>query len=139
MQFILTDIRSLFKNTTNYKKRYDEFRDKKFVEIEIQELVTRTVSNLTKEPQLTYHLVDNTSLFSQDLIFYLKKISTSTNSKGNFLDSLSDGKIKMKNDQAYKVILSILENSAQIIYNIFNSPKEVMDKFVEKVRVSYKF
>ena len=105
MQFILTDLRSCFKNTTNYKKRYDDFKDKKYVEIEIQEVITRIGVNVSKEPQLMYNLVDNSSLFTYDLIAYLSKLSSvkvNNGEKDLFLDKLSDGRLKVKNQYSIK-------------------------------------
>jgi len=143
MQFILTDLRSCFKNTTNYKKRYDDFKDKKYVEIEIQEVITRIGVNVSKEPQLMYNLVDNSSLFTYDLIAYLSKLSSvkvNNGEKDLFLDKLSDGRLKVKNQaQALNTVVKIVENSVLIIYNIINSPREIYDKFVDKVLIYYTY
>ena len=134
MQCILTDLRSFFKNTTNYKKRYDDFRDRKFCELEIHETITKIALNISKEPALVYNLVDNSSLFSIDLIGFLKKISTSNNDKAKFFDKLTDGKLKVKNPEvAMKIIVRIVENTIHIIYNLINSPDQVANKFVDKV------
>jgi len=135
MKAILTDLRSCFKNTHNYRKRYEDFKARKLQEIEIHELVTRIGVNISNEPQLSYHLVDDTSLFSNDIISFLKSIVDAGNeSKKNFIDELMKGKTRKKNDQQCgKILISIIENSLIIILNILASPPELALKFVNKV------
>ncbi len=135
---ILTDLRSCFKNTSNYKKRYEDFRAKKFQEIEIQELVTRIGANISNEPQFSFHLFDDTSVYGFDIINYLKTIQLSgQDPKKYFLDELMKGKSRKKNDaQIGKIILSIIENTTIIILNVLASPQELALKFVNKVKCS---
>ena len=97
MKAILTDLRSCFKNTSGYKNKYEDFKRKKFQEIEIHELLTRIGANISNEPQLSYHLVDDTSVFVNDIMGFLKQIVESgAENKKNFLDELMKGKSRKK-------------------------------------------
>ncbi len=136
MKAIVMDLRSCFKNTNYYKQKYDDFKKKKFQEIEIQEIVTRIGTNISNEPQLSYHLIDETSVYINDIIDYIKGIALSgSDPKKNFLDVLMKDKVRKRTDmQDGKIILSIVENTITIVTNIFKSPKELVTKFFKKVR-----
>jgi len=133
LESIVTDLRSCFSLSMNYKPIYEEFKLQRFIDVEIQELITKIAANISGRPELFYHLVDNSSLFTYDFIDYINKISKAGKEKSTLLYNLSDGRSKVNNDKSIYSLFRIVEYSAQIILQVFNSHDQVINDFVGKV------
>jgi len=136
LNYISADFRSFFKNTTGYKKIYEDFKERKFGELDIQDTITRIGLNLSKDPQFMYNIVDDQSLFIPDLVDFLTKIvnSKASNNRETFIDNLTNGRYKGKNQTiALKTVLRIVENSYCILYNAICSPDKLYEKLIKKL------
>jgi len=134
---ILMNFRSFFKKSTLYVKSYEEFKKIKFEEIEIHLIITRIGVIISKEPLFCFHLVDNTSLFIYDIINFLHNISKAGyHNRRNFIISFSKNILLQKSLlQAGIMFLNIVINTTVIVINIFCSPQEILNNFVQKVEI----
>lgn len=146
MKLICIDLKSFYRVSQNYKKRLDDFRNKKKQEFEIHEIITRIGVNVTKYGKLCLSLMD--SFYFDDIIEYLIIIGIGENNdnessnsgisnnhkNSDFLLKIKEKKKKTNFEEIKKIVLSIVENSVLIIINIMNGPTDVSDPFSSKVK-----
>ena len=131
------DICLFFKyNSQNikYKNRYEEFRSKKQLEIEIHETITRIGVNITTFPKISAMLFEQ-SYFFDDIMDYLLFIAFAEhnfNTDKNFIQHIVEKKKKDK-ELVKRVATSIVENSVQILIHAMTEQNDVMNKLINKV------
>jgi hypothetical protein len=139
---------SLFFDKNN--KRYNDFKNRKLLEIQTQDLILRIINILTREKNCCYVLLDCD--FFNDLINYLNTFCSNKNDKNDnistsksqsdykslksiknqgFLSYVIDKKKrKMNPDSIKKYLTGIILNILNIIYNISNQEGEdIYNKF----------
>jgi hypothetical protein len=146
---------SLFFDRNN--KRYNDFKNRKLLEIQIQDLILRIISVLTREKDCCYVLLDCD--FFDELINYLNIFSSTRNDNVSTSKSQSDSKSlksiknqgfipyvidkkkrKMNPESIKKYLTGIIFNILNIIYNISNQEGEdIYDKFSGVVNIYFYF
>ena len=83
MNLVTLDLKASFNHISSFKKRYTNFKNKRFEEIELQNTITTIALFLLKEKKLIIKLIDDDSLFLYDLINYISTIVSSEESNKN--------------------------------------------------------
>jgi hypothetical protein len=130
MRNLMIDIKAYYRKTESHKKRFEDFKRRKFREIEIHEVITRVCTNLTKSSKNAFSLLD--SYFYEDLLEFLVYISKT---KKKFVEEIHMKRKKGKEEIA-KITQSIIENSITVINNIFNSEGDtIIRAFMDIVKI----
>lgn len=140
---------SHFYDTNN--KRYNDFKSKKLLEIQIQDLSLRIINILTKDRESCLILLDCD--FFNDLINYLNVFSNNKSDNKGLSDSRSIKSIKnqgfiafvidkkkrrMNSESVKKYLTGIILNILNIIFNISDQEGEdIFDKFTVFVRIIF--
>jgi len=118
---IFVGIRSFYRYESHQEHILKDFIEKKNYEIEIHETITRIICNLTVNKQIS-SLFWEEKIIIDDLINYLTRIS---NNKNDFIKNTIQRERKNKNvEEIKKIILSICENTLNILYNLMNGIKK---------------
>ena len=140
---VANDLGSFYKlgdrvNKSKYKEKYEEFKKKKLYEIEIQEIMMRIGLNLSKCEDCCKHLLKN-SYFFQDIIDYLKEFCSLENNKkvGNkkdFIEMIIEKKKSKHNvENINKIMISIMQNTVDILLNAILKENDFIESFFDKV------
>jgi len=118
MKQVFSDMRSFYKETKNNKKRIDDFKNNKFTEIDIHEIITRIFCNMTKLPE-TLNMIGSEDNIIEDIFDFLIKMSN-VKKDNNFVKNLfeADKKKKKSPEELKRVIMSIVDNSMIGICNL---------------------
>jgi hypothetical protein len=119
---VFQDIKSFYRETNNNKKRIEDFKQNKYQEIEIHELITRIIYNLSKVKEIHVLICAEKSI-TLDIFEYLIKFSNIK--KDNFIKSLLDSKRKKNPEEVKKFLLSITDNTLGCFRNIFLNVMEI--------------
>jgi hypothetical protein len=114
MKTIMVDLKGIYRKNESNKRKYEEFVKRKFYEVEIIEIITRIGTNLTKYPKLAYSLMD--CKYYHDILQILINIKKD----GDYITETAD-RLKKKKDEVKKIVLLIVENSLNLIYNCVSS------------------
>jgi hypothetical protein len=125
LQKIMFDLKAYYRYSSNSKKRLEDFKTRKFYEVETHEVITRIAVNITKHPNLAFSMLE--SYFYDDLIEYLIIISQTRSETKDFIQEVCQKK-KKDSEEIKKYVLSIVENSQQIFLNIMDY-EDVADQF----------
>ena len=115
---IFLDLKSFYYYKTNETRRFDHFISKKYNEIEIHEMITRIISNLSKKQQFALAFLEE-NIIIDDLIQYINKIANYTADDFIKYTIENDGK-KKGIVEIKKTFLSIGENTLNIFRNLLN-------------------
>jgi len=132
---IVIDLSTFFNSTPSYKFIYEEFKQIKYVEIELQLLITKIVANISIYSAVLTDLIDN-CLFAVDFVEYLIKVSKSGKTdKKTFLMNLSNNQIVINSniDNLLTDVLTIVENLAFILLKVYKASVDVIVSFEKKV------
>ena len=130
-------------------KRYNDFTNRKYVEIQIQDTVLKIVNHLSKNKDCCYILLE--SEFFNDFISYLNNFvnrksdtrSETTNdrrslasmkNKDYILYITEKKKRKMNIEVIKKICVSILFSMCSIVLNISNQEDKIFDQFAIVVK-----
>jgi hypothetical protein len=139
---ISKDIKAYYKNTPNFKRRFEDFQQRKYYEIEIHETITRIGANITRSENSCKNLMN--SLFFEDIIQFLiviancqskddSQVSEGSNNGPDFILRVNEKKKKTNLEKIKKIVASILHQSLDIINNILICSDEVYENFSTKV------
>lgn len=134
-------------------KRYNDFKNKKLLEIHIQDLSLRIINILTKERECCFILLECD--FFNDLFDYLNTFCSNKNDTNKQSDSKSLKSIKnqgfttyvmekkkrrMSPENVKKYLTGIILNILQIIYNISNHDgDEIYGKYSDYVKIYFNY
>ncbi len=144
-KLIALDVKSYYKMSQNYKRRLDDFRIKKKIEVEIHESMVRIGSQITKSQKNCEILLD--SFFFDDVIEYLIIIgvgehydndtesckSDRSGLQADFMLRLKERKKKQTLEEIKKSVSAVVEHSLVIILNIMSAANELSDPFSTKL------
>jgi len=141
MNLVTLDLKASFNHISSFKKRYTNFKNKRFEEIELQNTITTIALFLLKEKKLIIKLIDDDSLFLYDLINYISTIVSSEESNKNlFIQVLTKGSIKENKENSSKIqfcignVDKIIENTILIFLHILGcNNKDINTKLSNEV------
>ena len=144
MKTALLDFKTCFNKSPNYKKRYDNLRNRKLEEAELHNIITNIALAFTKEPRLASGLIDSDSYLLSDLIQYIITINNSQeDSIGLFIQVLTSGKIKNEPDNknciniqiaALISVSKVIENTLHLFVNMYSLDKNLSEKLNKAVK-----
>jgi len=124
-------------------KRFNDFSNRKFVEIHIQDTILKTINNLSKVEECCHILLK--SEFANDFISYInnfikrksdsqsentdKKSSSSLKNKDYLLYITEKKKRKINIEITIKICYSILLSIINIVYNFALQENTIFDQF----------
>lgn len=127
---IMFNLKSFYRNNPNAKKKLEDFKSRKLYEVEIQETITRIGVNVTKYEKLSFSMLE--SYFYDDIVEYLIVIAKTNENKKDFIQIVAEKKRK-NIDEVKRYILSIVENSQNILLNIVDSENEEISDAVFQI------
>jgi hypothetical protein len=138
MKLISNDLKFYYRMSQSYKRRLDDFRNRKKYELDIHELITRLGVYVSKNQKNIQNLMD--SFFFDDIIEYLIIIGVGENNdydsvhcSSDFILRTKEKKKKTNLEEIKKMTFNIIDNTLLIILNIMYSPNEISDPFSTKL------
>jgi len=121
MKQVFVDLRSFYKETKHNKKRIDDFKNNKFTEVDIHEIICRIFCNLTKLPETLNQIGSEESIIDDVFEFLSKIANVKKDNHNNYVKSLfENGKRKKRSPEELKrILLSIVDNTVLGIRNMF--------------------
>ena len=116
---VTVDLRYFYKETKSNKKRIDDFKSHKFVEIEIHEIIAKIFCNLSKTPE-SCNMIGSEEAIIKDIFEFIIKIANFKKDNVNYIKTfLENIKNKRKNpEDMKKIFASIADNSMLGIRNL---------------------
>jgi len=122
---IMLDLKSFYRKNSasvGMGKKFLEFKKRKIFEVEIHEIISRIGLNVTSYPESAALLID--SYFYEDIVDFLSNISKMKNNGKDYIKELCELKKKRNPEELKKMVVSIVENSCQILSNVLNLSDE---------------
>ena len=138
---IKTDFSSFYVPSSpeeNYRSKYEDFKIKKQIEIEIHEITLKIAFNLTKLIYCSKWLIRETCFVNDllDFLIYMSRGEIVGGETKDVVEYLTIIKKKKTTDSVKVVLLNILELSLNILINFVNLEDETISElFINKVTI----
>ena len=129
---IFMDIRAFYTQKKNDAKLLQDFIVRKYIEIEIHEILSKIVNNLTKHKEIIIIFWEEFTII-EDLMNFMFKIAQNNN---NYVNITLESRRIRSEEEGKKILSSIMENTLNIIINLFSfdgKQTNQFDAFIENV------